>query len=74
MNFTKIMTQIAAFLKTNTSSATRKYMVKDFICHLSQNSYNTASASLLVTELYKNVATDHRGSVIITCATTLSHK
>jgi len=48
MNFTKIMAQIATILKiNNTSSATRKYMVKDFICHLSQNSYNTASASLL---------------------------
>lgn len=51
MNFTKIMSQIAAILKiNNTSSATRKYMVKDFICHLSQNSYNTASTSLLDTE------------------------
>jgi hypothetical protein len=51
MNFTKLLTRITAILKINDiSSATRKYMIKDFICHLLQNSYNKASASLLDTE------------------------
>jgi hypothetical protein len=75
MSFTKIMTQITAILKINDiSSATREFVIKDLTLSSFTNFVQYGLGFITGYRVFSSVRTDHRGSVIITCASILSQK